>query len=175
MLSLGALRELGDLFQGSVEQVFMTEVGICDPRVTDYVGRLMLDFVHVDQIFRLQTVDGEVIREVSQIEAQARLGDHLAIEDRRRLVNRYIGDLTLFWAGVYPEALRPRLAGADRLIEYVQRGKRSYDIASELSQPGSEPPADLLRRLSCEFEACVHGLHLVRASWERLAASPRTN
>lgn len=69
MLSLGALRELGNLFQGSVEQVFMTEVGICDPRVTDYVGRLMLEFVHIDQIFRLQTVDGEVIREVSQMEA----------------------------------------------------------------------------------------------------------
>jgi hypothetical protein len=122
----------------------------------------------------MQRIDGEVIREVSQVEAEAHMRD-IAGSDRAWLVNRYIGDLTLFWTGVYPEALRPRNAGADRLQEFVLRGKRSYGIAGDLARPDSEPPGELLRRLSREFEACVHGLNLVRASWERIAAKPRLN
>jgi hypothetical protein len=156
------------LFGGLVEQVFMTEMGICDTRLTDYLSAMLGDFVHVDAIFRLQTVDGEVIREVSRAEAEAYLGPEIDGTLRRRLINQYIGDLTLFWAGVYPESLRPRTAGVDRLGEYVLQGRRSYGIASELSGEQAEPPAALLRKLSDEFESCVHGLQLVRAGWQQL-------
>lgn len=171
----GGMRDLDHLFRGTVEHVFMTEVGICDTQLTDYLGRLMLDFIHIDRIFRMHSVDGEVIREVSRLEADAHLGAECAGSGRTRLINRYIGDLTLFWAGVYPEALRPRNAGVDRLHEYVLRGKHSYGVACELTPPESEPPRELLRRLSIEFEACVHGLHLVRASWSQISGGPRDN
>lgn len=160
------------LFGGLVEQVFMTELGICDPRLTDYVGGLLGDFVHVDAIFRLRTVDGTVIREISQAEADAYLGPEVGGTLRRRLINRYIGDFTLFWSGVYPESLRRR-RGVDRLHEYVVQGRRCYGIASELSDEQVEPPAALLRKLSEEFESCVHGLHLVRESWRQVAPTAR--
>jgi len=156
------------LFDGLVEQVFMIEMGICDTRLTGYLSALLNDFVHIDVIYRLHTVDGEVIREVSQAEADAYLGPEIDDTARTRLVNRYIGDFTLFWTGVYPESLRPRCAGVDRLREYLLRGRRSYGIASELSGEHAKPPAALLRRLSDEFESCVHGLHLVREGWEQL-------
>lgn len=166
---------LARLFQGTVEQVFQSELGLCDPRLTDYLGGMLLEFVHMDRIYALRSVDGEVIREVSRFEADAYLGDGVSGTVRTRIINRYIGDFTLFWAGVYPEALLPRNAGVNRLQEFLLQGKRSYGIASELSESDTYPPADLLRALSVEFEACVHGLSLVRASWKELSQHSRTN
>ena len=157
---------LRKLFRGLVEQVFMTEMGICDPGLTDYIGGLLGDFVHVDTIFRLRTVDGRVIHEISRAEAEAYLGPEVDGTRRTRVVNRYIGDFTLFWTGVYPESLRRR-SSVDRLQEYVLQGRRSYGIASELTSAQAQPPATLLRKLSEEFENCVHGLHLVREGWRQ--------
>jgi hypothetical protein len=168
VLQIPQSHPLRRLFGGLVEQVFMTDIGICDTGLTDYLSAMLSEFVHVDAIFRLRTVDGEVIREVSRVEAEAYLGPEVDGTLRRRLVNRYIGDFTLFWTGVYPEGLRARGGGVDRLHEYLLQGRRSYGIASELSSDQAEPPAALLRKLSDEFEACVHGLHLVRESWQRL-------
>ncbi len=160
------------LFDGLVEQTFMAELGMCDPRLTDYLGELLSEFVHTDHIFRLRGVDGQTILEVSRMEADAHLGPDVAPGTRTLLVNRYIGDFTLFWSGVYPETLRPRMqSGSDRLREFLVRGKRSYDIASQLCDDGSDPPAAVLRCLSQEFEACVHGLHRVRHGWESMGRS----
>jgi hypothetical protein len=163
------------LFRGLVEQAFMSELGICDIQLTDYLSALLCDFVHVDAIFRLRTVDGEIIRDISRAEADAYLGPYVDGTRRTWLVNRYIGDFTLFWTGVYPESLRARRAGVNRLQEYLSQGRRSYGIASELSMPDASPPAELLRRLSDEFESCVYGLHLVREGWQQLAADSETN
>ena len=168
--------ELRRLFGGIVEQVFLAEVGICAPAVTDYLSAMLADFVHVDRIYRMRTVDGEVIREVSRLEAEADLGVVVDLSTRDRLVNRYIGDFTLFWTGLYPETLRPRrLFGVDRLREYMLQGKRGYEVAGELSGAADVPPPELLYELSGQFEYCVHGLHLVRESWEQLARAPRQN
>lgn len=159
------------LFDGMVEQVFMSEIGICNPRLTDYLGEMLSEFVHVDQIFRMRSVDGSAICELSRIEADSCLGPNVAEQERRRLINRYIGDFTLFWVGVYPESLRPRLAGCDRMAEFLMQGKRSYGIAGELSSESSDPPGGLLRQLSLEFEHCVHGLQLVRRGWGQLPSA----
>lgn len=163
------------LFGGLVEQAFMTELGICDTRLTDYLSSMLSEFIHIDDIFRLHTVDGDVIREVSRAEAEAYLGPDVDGTLRRRLVNRYIGDFTLFWTGVYPESLRCRSGGPNRLHQYLLQGRRSYGIASELSTGRAEPPAALLRKLSDEFEACMHGLHLVREGWQQLGPAYGSN
>ena len=166
---------LRQLFDGLVEQIFMVELGICDPTLTEYLGDILADFVHVDRIYRLRTVDNTVIRELSQMEALADLGPHLDETCRRRLINKYIGDFTLFWTGVYPEHLRPRAGRVSRLEVYLQEGKRSYSIASELTREHERPPAEVLQQLSEQFEYCVHGLRLVRASWEEMANRPGHN
>lgn len=175
MYELGREHPLRKLLAGLVEHAFAAEVGICNPAVTDYISGLLTDFVHVDRIYRLRTVDGDAIRDLSRMEAEAHLMGEADQGVRARLVNRYIGDFTLFWTGVYPEALRPRCGGADRLREYLLQGKRSYTIASELTPQGEHPPAALLRALSEEFEFCVHGLHLVRGELDRLRDEPRSN
>lgn len=172
-MTLGRDHPLRKLFDGAVEHVFMVDLGICDPRLSAYVGDILAEFVHMDHIFRMHTVDGQTIREVSRLEAEAYLGPHVNATTRTRVINRYIGDFTLFWAGVYPESLRGR--GANRLGEYLLQGKRSYGIAGELSDGETHPPAEILRRLSDEFEACVHGLRRVRESWTLARAQARDN
>lgn len=161
------------LFGAYVDDVFHAQLGICSPRLTEYLGDMLMEFVHVDSIYRYRAVDGAQILEISRVEADAHLGPHAAPTERTRLINRYIGDFTLFWTGVYPENLRNRRG--DRLQEFVLRGKRSYGVASELSPPRSEPAPELLRQLSEEFECCVHGLHLVREGWRQLGAPGAEN
>lgn len=166
---------LRKFFNGLVEQAFMADLGVCDPQLTEYLGEMLVDFVHVDRIYQMRTVDGEAIREISRLEAEAYLGPSVPETRRRWLVNKYIGDFTLFWTGVYPETLRRARFGGDRLREYLLQGKRSYGIAGDLSLEDSKPPAALLRHLSEQFEFCVHGLHLVREGWRQITQIHRPN
>ena len=94
-----------------------------------------------------------------------------ADDERRRECHRHVGDFTLFWTGVYPEALGKLQASdsPDHLINFQQQGKRSYYLASTLER-GDEAP--VLRRLSDEFELCAFGLSRVRREWEKLETDP---
>jgi hypothetical protein len=95
-------------------------------------------------------------------------GEH-RIGQARREVHRHIGDFTLFWTGVYPEAL-PRLQGSgkvDRFVDYCTQGKRAYKIASSMPADKDETQGEVLERLSHDFEMCVYGLGEMRREWER--------
>jgi hypothetical protein len=161
------------LFAGFTEQTFVT-LGVADPRLVDYLAELLTRFVHLDVIYRLRNAQGRRLEEVADmmIEAEA-----LPPEGRtRREVHRHIGDFTLFWAGVYPEALQ-RLRSAlckDHFIDYCEQGKRSYYIASTFEDDPYREEAPVLRRLSAEFELCAYGLNQVRHEWERMRALPET-
>ncbi|RUL87701.1 hypothetical protein [Tautonia sociabilis] len=153
---------LNRLFWGITENTFQTELGIADPRLVDYVAGLLTRFVPSQAIYKLRDAEGKQVSEVTAMVAQA---ESSADEERRRECHRHIGDFTLFWTGVYPEAL-PKLRAAmsaDHLIDFQEQGKRSYYLASTYS--GDEAP--VLRRLSVEFELCAFGLSLVRQEWER--------
>jgi len=94
-------------------------------------------------------------------EASERLGD------ARRDLHQHIGDFTLFWAGVYPEALRRSVMPDDQFGEYVTHGKRSYHIAGEIEPSNEQPPEpEVFFRLSDRFELCAYGLREVRRAWE---------
>lgn len=157
------------LFAALTEHVFQVQLGIADPRLVDYVTKLLVRFTKHDVIFRVRNTEGRRLDEVAEMLAEA--------EERkarpRREIHRHIGDFTLFWIGVYPEALS-RLRGAgrkDSLLDYREQGKRSYRIASEFDVEPFEDEAPVLRRLSDDFELCAHGLRHVRAEWEMLPAA----
>jgi hypothetical protein len=153
-------------FVGLCEHVFHTQLGVPDEPLVDYVSDLIIRFVRFDQIHRVRNLAGRPVQEVADMmsEAEQRIG--LA----RRDVHRHIGDVTLFWTGVYPEAL-PRLrdvAKKDFLIDYTQQGKRAYYIASKIETDRREDaPADLLARMSANFEMCAYALGEIRREWER--------
>jgi hypothetical protein len=150
------------LFRGLTETTFMAELGIGDPRLVGYVAGLLARFVPSESVWRIRDNQGRRLAEVTAMIAEA---EATTDADRRRDCHRHVGDFTLFWTGVYPEAL-PRLqaaSSADHLIDFRQQGKRSYYVASTFE--GDEAP--VLRRLSAEFELCAFGLSCVRREWER--------
>jgi hypothetical protein len=155
------------MFRGLVESAFCTEVGICDPELTDYITDLLVNFAHVDAIYALRDCSGKRLEQLADmliaVEADANVGG-----DIQFVRHRHMGDFALFWSGVYPEqARRSRgLAFKDRMIDYVKQGKRAYSIASNLANRSGKPSPSLLNRLSREFESCCHGLGLVRQGWE---------
>jgi hypothetical protein len=156
------------LFAGLTEQTFLNILGMGDPQLVDYLSSLLSRFIHVDAIYRLRNAQGRRLEEVADMMLEA---EALPPEGRtRREIHRHIGDFTLFWTGVYPEALA-RIRSVlckDHFIDYCEQGKRSYYIASTFADNPYQEEAPVLRRLSQEFELCAYGLNQVRHEWERL-------
>lgn len=162
---------LRDMFAAFIEHAFQVDLGIADTRLTDYLTDMLLRFNRLEALFRFRGVLGRRLEEVAEmmIEADQRQGKP------RREIYRHIGDFTLFWTGVYPEALS-QLQGADRkdhLLDYLEQGKRSYYIASTYQDAPYRDEAPVLRRLSEEFELCSVGLRQVRKEWEKPARDMR--
>lgn len=171
---MGSIRinhPLRRLFAGITEQTFLNFLGIGDPKMVDYLSALLLRFVHMDTIYRLRNSQGKRLEEVVDMVLDA---ESLPPEGRtRREIHRQIGDFTLFWTGVYPEALKHirSTLSKDNFIDYCEQGKRSYYIASTFEEDPYQEEAPILRRLSEEFELFAYGLTKVRSEWERLPSS----
>jgi hypothetical protein len=158
-------------FSGIAENTFQVQLGVADPPLVDYLSDLLTRFVHCEAVYRIRDLAGRPLREVAEMmgEAQERVGN------ARRDVHRHIGDYTLFWTGVYPEALgRARgHASTEPLVDYCAEGKRAYWIAStiETDEP-EDAAADVLARLSLQFELCAYGLREIRRHWEHRDGDP---
>ena len=157
-------------FTGVTEQTFMTDLGVADPALIDYLSELLSRFVHVDAIYKLRSGAGRRLEEVADMLMEA---EAVPREGRTsREMHRHIGDFTLFWTGLYPEVLK-RLqspVNKDHFIDYCEQGKRSYYIASTFEQEPYKEESPVLRRLSERFELCAFGLTKVRHEWERKPA-----
>ena len=155
------------LFRGLTESTFMTELGVGDPSLVGYVSNLLASFTPTQALGRIRDRQGRPLFEVARILAEA---DAAEDEERRGECHRHVGDFTLFWTGLYPDALRPLAGGdsADGLLDYQRQGKRSYYLASTLSASDGDRP--VLRRLSEQFELCAFGLAQVRKELDKLEA-----
>jgi hypothetical protein len=153
-------------FAGVAEYIFHSQLGVADPPLVDYVSGLLVRFLHRDSICRMARREGPPLPEVADmiVQAQKQTGPH------RREVHCHIGDFTLFWVGVYPEMLKRLRSAArkDYFVDYCEQGKIAYQLASTIEASEADaPPADVLKRLSAQFELCAHGLCRVRRQWER--------
>ena len=165
MYSAHPSEQLQRYFAGLTEQAFQTRLGLADPPLLEYISDLLVRFVQCDTIYRVRNLTGNRLFEVADMlaEAEARIGES------KREVHRHIGDFTLFWSGVFPEALRRMRSSLkkDALVDYCERGKRSYYIASTIRDRDDDEQSGVLERLSHDFELCVYGLGEVRREWER--------
>jgi len=149
-------------FAGLAEHTFQSRLGVVDPPIVDYITDLLVRFVRLDSVHRMRTITGEPILQIGEMisEAKKRLGD------ARRDIHQHIGDFTLFWAGLFPEAVKKRM-GDSAFHVYCSHGKRSYFIASEIETTDKQAaPSEVLQRLSDQFELCVYGIREVRREWE---------
>lgn len=156
-------------FAGLTEHTFLDTLGIGDPHLVDYLSILLSRFIDMGAIFRLNNAEGRRLEEVADMVLEAESMPPLG--RTRREVHRHIGDFTLFWTGVYPEALKRLRSSSrkDHFVDYCEQGKRSYYLASTYEDEPFQEEAPVLRRLSDEFELCAYGLNQVRREWEQSA------
>lgn len=150
-------------FAGLAESTFQSQLGVVDPPLVDYLTHLLIRSIRNDMVHRVRGVTGRPLMTVQEMvnEAAERLGE------ARRKLHQHIGDFTLFWAGIYPEALRDRRADPTGQFEaYCSFGKRSYRIASSIETEDDIPPSEVLERLSDRYDLCCYGLREVRRQWE---------
>src|SRR5262245_17550110 len=116
------------LFRGLTEHTFLAELGIGDPHLVGYVAGLLARFVPSEALWRIRDSQGRRLHDVTAMLVEA---ESSADDERRRECHRHVGDFTLFWTGVYPEALgRLRASSSpDHLIDFQRQGKRSYYLA----------------------------------------------
>jgi hypothetical protein len=152
---------------------FAVSLGWPDTEVVGYVTQVLVDFVHVDRLYRIRDARGRRIEEVAEMLAEGDLLHRADSLERECTVHKHIGDYTLFMAGVFPEFVRRLrtsrlLVSADAFLDYMHVGKRSYRIVSEFPAGFHGGPSPLFRKLSENFELCVYGLGYVRADLDRL-------
>lgn len=169
--SISPNHPLSQLFESLVEHSFTRVLQEHEPRVLAYMVNLLVRFAHIDNLYCIRDAQGRVLHAVADMLQEGDVLMNATSFAREREVHRHIGDFTLFWSGVYPEAL-PRIRHSlskDTLIDYVQQGKRSYYIVSTFEEGDWATEAPLFRKLSERFELYMFGLNLVRQGWERLA------
>jgi hypothetical protein len=165
MHSIPRQQLLQRFFAGVTQAAFLERIGLADPPLVDYISDLLIRFVHVDDLHRVRNPTGRRLVQVAEMvaEAEQRVGP------ARREVHRHIGDYTLFWVGMYPEALY-RLKSPDRkdyFVDYREQGKESYRIAGTADEEQHEGENVLFMRLSEQFELCSRGLFEVRRELAR--------
>ena len=137
-----------------------------DGELATYISNLLVDFVPVQQVYRIRDARGKRLEEVGEMLIASDPLLEGGSFDREREVRKHIGDYTLFMAGMFPEhvaALPTRGLRLDSLIDYIRAGKESYRIVSAFDQFEYRRVAPLFRRLAEEFEFCVHGLNRVKS------------
>jgi hypothetical protein len=155
------------------ERNFEGKLGFEDPDVIGYMTDLLIDFTHIESVYKIRSATGQRVEEVAELLLESDLLHRADSIDREREVHKHIGDYTLFMAGLFPEALqrcrvRRIVPSRDALIDYVMTGKRSYHIVAEFTYGGYGVRAPLYRKLSEQFELCVFGLNHVRSDLDRL-------
>jgi hypothetical protein len=163
MVPIPNLAEMRRFFAGLTEFTFETHLGVADPTLIDYISELLTRFTHHDEIFRIRNRAGQPLDQVTDMLSVAKNEP----EPAQREIHRHIGDFTLFWSGMYPEALRHMQAAPrkDMFLDYPAIGKRAYHIASRLPTAESGPEPDILERLSHDFDLCMLGLAELRKEW----------
>ena len=173
MVGVSRTHPLFRLLAELTQRNFTAHLGWPDAEVIGYLTDVLVDFVHVDRLYKIRDTRGRRVEEVAEMLAEGDLLHRADSLERERTVHKHIGDYTLFMTGVFPEFVRRLqtskiLISADAFLDYIQVGKRSYRIVSEFPSGFPGGPSPLFRKLSENFELCVYGLGYVRADLDRL-------
>lgn len=161
---------LSILFTALTERSFYEYVGLCDPYITYYVSNLLIEFTHVDNLYKIRDSRGRKLEDVGEMLAESDLLSRVHTIDREREVRKHIGDYTLFFAGMFPESLRRRVGAIyfNSFNDYIRTGKESYRIVSQFEYGEYKKEAPLFKRLADNFDMCVVGLNFVKKELEKM-------
>lgn len=130
---------LSDMFSGVVQYVFHGTLGIVDPAVPDYISALLVRFIHIKDVYKLRTLDGHVLGDVTKMheEALVRQGD------ARCTALQHVGDYALFGLVCILKHWDHKKAGWNYLVGLVLRHTTRHVMFS-LSQGMSPSTACFL-------------------------------
>ena len=135
------------------------QVGTTDPELTVYVTGLLVDFTHVENLYRIRDAKGRRLEYLVDFQLESQRGDAA----HARETQKHLGDYALFIVGMFPESLQRRRRPISPDY-YVAQGKQAYTTVSEMD--GLRPTAVLFRKLAANFETCVCALNIEKA-WLR--------
>lgn len=133
----------------------LTQSSLPDKDLLLYITDLLIDFMYIENLYRLQDKDGrrlEYLIDMLEVAGEAP-------SSRKKVHYKQIGDYALFVLGMFPE----NLSYGRRTIPqsyYADAGRRSYAVASELER--DLEATVVYRKLAEKFERCVLSLHWVR-------------
>ena len=172
MHTVGRDHPLRYFFTDIVRRRFDSDVRLPDPRLAAYISGLLVDFTHVDNLYRIRDSRGRRLEDVGEMLLESNPLLEAASFDREREVRKHVGDYVLFMTGLFPESLsggqRFRQMRLDVFVDYMKAGKESYEVVSAFDQFEYRDEAPLFRKLAENFELCVFGLNLVKEDLERL-------
>jgi hypothetical protein len=163
---------LRQLFQQLVRRRLAHATQSHDEAVAEYVSGILTDFTHVDNVYRIRNARGMRVEDVAEMLVEANPLLNASSFVREREVRKHVGDFTLFFTGLFPEAVAslPRLRplSRDTFVDYVAAGKKSYEIVAAFNVFEYADEAPLFRQLSDRFEQCVFALNMVKRDLEEL-------
>lgn len=142
------------LFRGLADRA-LTQSSISDKDILLYLADLLVDFIYIENLYRIRDQEGKRIEYVVDMLQRATEVRH----SERKSYYKHIGDHTLFILGMFPEWLsygRRMLSPSD----YSDAGRWGYITASELEEDVENTV--VFRKLAEKFERCVLSLNWVR-------------
>lgn len=162
---MGALSRdsLHEFFHPLVEKNY-SAAGVHQPKLASYASALLEDFARQDRLCRVRGSRGEVLNKLHQmLDYSAEIG--AVSSEQERALRQYIGDYSLFMTGMFPEALASRRRPVEGLKTFIWAGKTCYHLIS-VAGAGNRDETQTFALLAEQFEACMHGLQLLKSELE---------
>jgi hypothetical protein len=132
------------------------QINIRDAASLEYVSGLLLDFIRLEELYRVRDARGQRVEYLSDL---LELAEGTTDPFERLDQHKHLGDHSLFMLGLFPE----RFERSRRPISakfYAEQGQRSYGIVADLAWIQSESAP--FRRLAKSFDQYVRGLNWVK-------------
>ena len=131
------------------------QVQLRDSDVLYYLANLMVDFMFVENMYRIRDAENRRVEHLVDMLKQAVERDMPV----KKEFYKHVGDFSLFTLGIFPESIeKPRRVSSKSF--YNDAGRIGYMMAGELES--SSPHMVVFRKLADEFERCVLSLNWVR-------------
>ncbi len=137
----------------SVTEMSFEQIALRDRDLTLYISDLLVEFVHIDNLYKLRDEQGKRLEYLIDMLLEA--AEQQPAQERE--TRKHIGDYAMFIVGLYPETLTRRRQAVSPEY-YIAQGKQSYLLVAELDR--SKPTEPLFRKLSDKFEYCVTALNI---------------
>lgn len=138
------------------------ELGVGDETIVDYVAGLMTEFAHSDRLYPVRDARGGAVdRVVHLLTETSKAEEEDPSIERAREMRRYVGDYALFMSGLF----RTHVEKHGVLDYYLEEGRRSYRVVSELDLTMFRTGFLLFQQLSTNFEYVSGALDYMRKAY----------